>query len=214
MFQYKALSPREDPEYAPEEWYHKGHLVLDKDNRPVILFSNIPDVLSSAFPAYAIEAILRTDSRIRISDILARMPSTVLRKVGTEGTVSANTISVRTNRFREEAGCLAWNERRGSKNMEELMERLLPPELKAANTTLGFRDLTPAETNGLKETRKVAATATAAPTAAPAAAVAEEDYDHDAEETIGDADAEGEADANEQGDEYDAARCLPYFLGT
>lgn len=151
LIQYKSTSPRNDPDYLLEEWYHNGRLVLDNNDRPLIRFLDILDVLSSAFPTYVIEAILRTDSRIHLLDMLARMPPAILRKAGTEGVVKGGTASQRTHRFRREAGCL---ERDGSKTEKTFLEEHQLPALKAANTTLGFRDLTEAESNGLKRKEK------------------------------------------------------------
>lgn len=53
-----------------------------------------------------------------------------------------NVISARMSRFRNQAGCLAWNDRAtGSEGMSNFLEKHLPENLKRANTTLGFRDL-------------------------------------------------------------------------
>ena len=203
---------RKDPDYEPKEWVHNGHLVLDRDDRPIIHYRNIPAVVSSEFPSYAVEAIQRIDSRITLRDILAfaaptgpinptaravpaaaeqefygggrgltwkfsgmngvldqvgyeigpaapaaptcqaafaaptaRMPITIKRKNGKDSVVKDNAITQRTHRFRLKAGCVAWKERRGSKVLEEFLNEHLPPELKKANTTLGFRDLTSIE---------------------------------------------------------------------
>ena len=151
VFEYKPPSQRNDPEYEPKEWFHNGCLVLDRYDRPMIRFRDIPDVLSSTFPGYAAEAIQRIDSRITLTDILMRMPKTVKSQNGKETELSENTLIQRTHRFRLKAGCVAWNERRSSKAIEEFLEEHLPASLKEANTTLGFRDLTPDEMKHLEK---------------------------------------------------------------
>lgn len=222
LFQYRPPSPRNDPDYIPKEWYHNGRLVLDKYDQPVIRFDDIPDVVSSAFPAYAIEAIMRIDSRIQYPDIVARMPDVLRRKAGNDGNVTQNTLTLRTFRFRKRAGCLSWNkDSPGNKRLEDLLEAYLPPELKAANTTLGFRDLTKEEQAGLTENGAAApmaptailavSSASTAPAIAPTVAYApyflpiEEDHG-DVEDTTRE---DEEADAEGEGHDYDASRFLP-----
>ncbi|MCJ1426379.1 hypothetical protein MMC29_004282 [Sticta canariensis] len=221
LFQYRPPSPRDDPDYLPKEWYHNGRLVLDKHDQPVIHFRDIPDVVSSAFPAYAIEAIMRIDSRIQYPDIVARMPKILLRKSGKDGNITPNTLTLRTFRFRRQAGCLSWNkDSNGNKRLEDLLEAHLPPELKAANTTLGFRDLTKEEEAGLKGNAAAApaaptvtlvvSSAPAAPAVAPAIAYVpvfppiEKDHG-DVEGTVREDEDGVEADAEGESDDYDAA---------
>ena len=209
-------SPRNDPVYSPEEWYHNGRIVLDKHDQPVIHFSDIPDVVSSKFPAYAIEAIMRIDSRIQYPDIVARMPEFQRSKAGKRVDITPNRLTLRTFRFRRKAGCLSWNkDSPGNKRLEEFLESRLPPELKAANTTLGFRDLTKEEEDGLSKNGAAAPAAPAATfavsftSAVPAVApnLPPTEMDHgDIEGTISEDKHGEEADAEGESDDYDAAR--------
>lgn len=188
----------------PGEWYHQGRLVLDYLNRPMIRFLDIPDVLATTFPGYAIEAIMRLDSRIQVQDILSRMPTSVQRKSGKVAGMNKSSLNVRSLRFREVAGCLAWREKLGSKAMEEFLEANLAPELKAANTTKGFRDLTQENIDWVKLRNKTSfaareakkkATAEAKKGATAMATPAAEEDNGDVEDVFGEADATEEADA-------------------
>lgn len=154
---YKSTEDRHPP-YKPQLWYHGGKLVLDWKQRPMVHFQDIPDVLSSNFPGYAMEAIERIDSRIQRNDFLGRMPPYFFKttvKCGKRYTrkkplFKPNTLSARMSRFRQQAGCLAWKERVGSDVMYDFLEAHLPDHLKRANTTRGWRDLEPYETAELK----------------------------------------------------------------
>ena len=194
IFQYKRLPGLNHPLYKPEEWYHKGRLVLDHSHQPVIHYHDIPDVVSSKFPGYAIEAIQRTDSRITLGDILARMPRSVKTKSPKAKkpsvVLTTNSLTQRTHRFRVQAGCLSWKVRKGSEAMEEFLEKHLSPESKVANSTKDFRDLTKEERDGVE--KKKTPKGEKATAAGPSAATEEEStqVEYDMEE----ADAEGEDD--------------------
>ena len=160
----------------------------------MIHYRDIPDVVSSKFPGYAIEAIQRTDSRITLADILARMPPTVktISPNAKKAAVipSTNSLTQRTHRFRLKAGCLAWKVRKGSEAMEEFLEKHLSIQSKAANSTKDFRDLTKEERDGVEKKKIPKGEKSTA--AAPSAATEEEytQVEYDMEE----ADAEGEDD--------------------
>ena len=147
------------------------------------------------------------------------MPKILLRKSGKDGNVTPNTLTLRTFRFRRHAGCLSWNkDSPGNKRLEDLLEAHLPPELKAANTTLGFRDLTKEEEAGLKGNAAstvtlVVSSARAAPAVAPAIAYvpafSPTGKDHgNVEGTIREDEAGEAVDAEGESDDYDAARYL------
>lgn len=190
----------------PEEWYHQGRLVLDSLNRPVIRYVDIPDVLSTTFPGYAIEAIMRIDSRIQMADIVARMPTTIQRGTGVVAMVQKCTLNIRTMRFRDQAGCLAWSGKLGSKAMEKFLEAHLAQELKAANTTKGFRDLTRDEVLSLKKSNAHLFAAREAKKKATAQAKAGADVAlSGAAATAMATPAAEEPDAEGDGDDFDAA---------
>ena len=63
LFQWKRAGHR-NPTYIVPDWYHRGKIVLDRDNRPVRKFRNIPDTCSSMLEGGIMEAIKREDNRI------------------------------------------------------------------------------------------------------------------------------------------------------
>ena len=142
------------PKYMVLHLYHNGLLVLDLDDKPIKDFRHLPLTISSRIPGGHIEALMRFDDRVTYADIRSRMPTKILvhrngkaserqlQKVGALGAAAA--------RWREMAGCLNWHDRLGSKTLNDYILANVPKELKARNTTRGWRNLTKAEIAALR----------------------------------------------------------------
>lgn len=92
---------------------YDGKLLLDVRGKPLRDFPSLPLVISSMVKAFRVEAWMRSDRRMRIADITARMPVEVamdpaghqnLRPVYDQGIVRK-----RTKKSRNSAGLITWN---------------------------------------------------------------------------------------------------------
>ncbi|MCJ1462452.1 hypothetical protein MMC07_001053 [Pseudocyphellaria aurata] len=128
--------------YNPETWMYRGKIVLDQDDYPVRKWHEIPLVLSSAYDGYDMEVVRRLNPSITYQDIRARMPRYVLKGTNLKSAGGLSTLSMRNARFRDSACCLAWVDRKGNDRLKEFLDKILPEECLAANSTEGFRDLT------------------------------------------------------------------------
>ncbi|KAL9577033.1 MAG: hypothetical protein Q9212_006635 [Teloschistes hypoglaucus] len=145
IFQLNKLAGQ-DPLYEVTTWYHEGLLVLDMYGRPMRKLPHLPDVISAKIHAGHIEALMRTHSATQYQDIHGRMPSFVWNKKGVRVPVrSKGALSKAAAGFRETAGCLNWTNRRGKDRLNQYILENLPPQLRAMNTTRGWRNLTKAE---------------------------------------------------------------------
>ena len=136
-------------------WYRNGRIILDGNNNPVKIFSEIPATCSSELEGFVIEAIQRANPNITVHDLLARMPHYRIRSSGeVQKQYTPSTIGMRALRFRERAGCISWINRSGSGKIYDYLMNLWPTDCKAANSTKAFRDLTPEETKGMKAVNK------------------------------------------------------------
>ncbi|KAL8827881.1 MAG: hypothetical protein Q9170_006837 [Blastenia crenularia] len=142
------------PNYEVLPFYYNGLLVLDLDGNPIRNFHHLPPTISSKIHGGHIEALMRFDSRTTYADIRARMPPKVaiykngqtverpLRKVG--------ALSAAAARYREMAGCLNWQNRMGSETLNNYILDNLPEDLKAKNSTKGWRPLTKDDITALR----------------------------------------------------------------
>lgn len=117
---------------------HNGQIVLDRDDRPILDYADLPATLSTESSGRNMEAITRLDPRIGHRDFWVRMPKT--RRTGPNGqtirqSYSLSTIGMRMPRFRQENGLLSWKLRKGSKNIREFLIKQLPQENVRANST-------------------------------------------------------------------------------
>lgn len=140
--------------YTPAPWMYRGRIVLDPDNYPVRKWREIPLVLSSAYDGYDMEVVRRLNPNITYQDIRARMPRYVLKGANLKNAGGLSTLSMRNARFRDVACCLAWIDRNGVDNFKDTLDKLLPKECLAANSTEGFRDLTAFEVAEIKAPNK------------------------------------------------------------
>lgn len=129
----------EDPIYSLKEWKFNGKVVISaRDNQPILLFRDIPDTLSSALHGRDMEAMKRTDSRIRQQNIIARMPLHRTTQKGTrKAVISRSTIGMRMTRFREQEGVPSWLKRDGSSKILKALWDRLPLENQLANSIRG-----------------------------------------------------------------------------
>lgn len=129
------------PDYEVKNLMHNGQIVLDRDDRPILDYADLPATLSTEFSGRNMEAITRLDPRIGHRDFWVRMPKT--RRTGPNGqtirqSYSLSTIGMRMTRFRQENGLLSWKVREGSKNIREFLIKQLPQENVRANSTQGI----------------------------------------------------------------------------
>lgn len=130
------------PSYTPETWIDQGRIVLDPDNNPVRKWPEIPLVLSSKYQGYDMEVVRRLNLNITYRDFRARMPRVIIKGKTAKKAWALSTLSMRNTRFRLAACCLAWADREGSDILKAYLDKILPPECLAVNSTEGFRDLT------------------------------------------------------------------------
>ncbi|KAL8775884.1 MAG: hypothetical protein Q9203_003664 [Teloschistes exilis] len=138
-----------EPDYEVPIWIYRGHVVLDVHGQGVLDYKDLPATLSSREDGCFIEGMFREDPRIGWADFAARMPIShppfVLDTV-----VTFQAMAMRQWRFRLQAACPSWTQRDASLNMQAQIERLVPRQFLAANSTRGWRDLTSAEINRVK----------------------------------------------------------------
>ncbi|KAL8874424.1 MAG: hypothetical protein Q9198_006889 [Flavoplaca austrocitrina] len=143
------------PDYEVQLWYHNERLVLDLEGRRMKFFHHLPVVCSSQIPGGHIEALMRLDDRMSYSDMRGRMPPriTIKRKgvAKEKPQKGTNALSAAARSFREATGMLSWNARAGSEAFNNYILANLPGNLKARNTTRGWRDLTKAEIMTIRE---------------------------------------------------------------
>lgn len=102
-----------------------------------------------------LEAISRTNSDIPLSALRARMPAQIVKGRKFRPLFDLNTLRMRMGRFRMKAGCIAWNEREGSKQIKYELAQILGPRCIGENSTRSFgRDLSTLEVDSLKAVNK------------------------------------------------------------
>ncbi|KAL8709485.1 MAG: hypothetical protein Q9225_007443 [Loekoesia sp. 1 TL-2023] len=142
------------PDYEVLPWYYNGLLVLDLDNKPLKNFHHLPFTISSKIPGGHVEALMRFDDRTTYADIRARMPPKILSyrsgKPYERPLKKIGALKVAAARYREMAGCLNWHDRMGSEVLNDYILANLPEELKAMNTTRGWRNLSKDEITALR----------------------------------------------------------------
>lgn len=153
LYVFQKKKGHKDPAYKLKEWKFNGKLVISAyDNQPILKFRDMPDTLSSALHGRDMEAMKRTDPRIRQRDIMARMPPRHTNQAGTRRIVlSTSSIGMRMTRFREQEGVSTWVGRDGSQKIREALWERLPPENKLANSIRGLQAPTVAEQNKMKK---------------------------------------------------------------
>lgn len=143
LHQYEKRG-RQTPTYPVQVWTHNGAVVLDFENIPILDFKNMPATISSLVEGGLQEAIIREDLRIDAKDFRVRMLADPKER-GMLSLPGLSAISMRRSRFRWRAGYLSWTPRTGSEDIKRYLDEILPENLKAMNTTKGFRELRPSE---------------------------------------------------------------------
>ncbi|KAL9002309.1 MAG: hypothetical protein Q9188_004747 [Gyalolechia gomerana] len=152
LLQWKKAD-REDPTDPVGDMYWRRHLVVDLDKRNILDFPHIPSALAHNIEPGCLEALERLDGRVKHQDLAARQydPKAKADPSAKDFKNRDNVLSQRMRRFREKHACVSWGSRRcGGEHFPSYIEFLLPAELKARNTTRGFRDLTDREVLELK----------------------------------------------------------------
>ncbi|KAI4248662.1 MAG: hypothetical protein LQ352_005869 [Teloschistes flavicans] len=142
-----------EPDYEVPIWIFHGHVVLDVHGQSVLDYQALPTTISSKEDGCFLEGMFREDPRMGWVDFAARMPITHPPMM-IETVVTFQAIAMRQWRFRLQAACPSWTQRDASVNMQAQIERLVPRECLAANSTKEFRDLMPIEMRQVKAAGK------------------------------------------------------------
>lgn len=118
-------------------------LLLDFRGKPLKDFPSLPLVISSTVEGWRVEAWARSDSRMSITDIIARIPvKCTTDSAGCQNLmpmVPSGTVRARAGKFRDKAGLITWKQGKDQK-IERFMDELRSPTEVANNQALG-RDL-------------------------------------------------------------------------
>ena len=121
---------------------HNGRIVLDHEGTPIRDF-RIPLTISSKVEGLRIESWMRSDDRLTLGDIEAR----VWTKAGPGGRVpvyNKRALSKRASNARTRAGLISWTERKGRDEQIGFLDNLRTGAQRASNQVLD-RDLTTEE---------------------------------------------------------------------
>lgn len=150
VFERKGRNPPKD---SPVNWKVGRRVVLaGSDSKPILDFKDIPATLSTELAGRDMEAIKRTDPRIRQRDFIARMPmkyTTRTRK--RRNAKSASWIGMEMTRFRQKNGMLSWVGREGSGTIRDALWDRLPRRNKENNTIRGLPPPTALEQEQVRE---------------------------------------------------------------
>lgn len=143
------LPTKTEPKKPPGILKHNSKIVIDINNRPIRNYP-IPFCLSSQIEPARLEFFSReNDNRISKEDFAARMPSVKDKGGNLRPLTTPNSIGMRRLRFRNKAGCLAFESKQGSKERKRALIQCLPKDVIAevlvSNSLRCFRDLERAE---------------------------------------------------------------------
>ena len=136
---------------------YDGKLLLDFRGEPLRDFSSLPLIISSAVEGWRVEAWMRSDSRMGMTDIVARIP--VVSATGPGGHQghrtlmpihNAGTFRERARRYRNKAGLISWGLYGKDPKIENFMDELRSPAEKANNQPID-RYLTDLEKSSLQK---------------------------------------------------------------
>lgn len=119
---------------------YDGKLLLDFRGNPVRDFPSLPLVISSMVEGWRVEAWTRSDKRMNMTDIIARIP--VVSSVDSAGhriavpIYDAETLRERATKFRHSAGLINWGAQGSDPSIERFMDELRSPAQKASNQTI------------------------------------------------------------------------------
>lgn len=137
VFEKKDKNPPKD---NPVNWKVGRRVVLaGRDSKPILDYKDIPATLSTELAGRDMEAIKRTDPRIRQRDFIARMPMKYTTKTGKRRKAkSASWIGMEMTRFRQKHGMLSWVGREGSDVIRNALWKRLPKKNREKNTIRGL----------------------------------------------------------------------------
>ena len=147
---WQRPTPWNNPTYEIGVMRYKGHVVLDTTSKPVRGF-RIPLTISSEVEGLRTEAWMRSDSRLSLKDIEARLWTKDKRKINKdkpnetkEPAFNNRTFAKRSNLARVIAGLISWVQRKDRDEQNAFMDRLRTPQQRADNRTVD-QDLTLAQ---------------------------------------------------------------------
>ena len=145
----ESSSPKDDPVY----WKVGKRIVLaSRDSKPILKYNDIPATLSTQLAGRDMEAIKRTDPRIRQRDFIARMPKKYTTRTGKRRNAkSASWIGMEMTRFRQRHGMLSWVGREGSDVIRTALWERLPQQNKNQNTIRGLAPPSPLEQEKVRQ---------------------------------------------------------------
>lgn len=150
LFEWRR-GDRQNPAYEPEVRRDPttGEPVVDSSTgRPLRIFRNVPEFLSTQVEGWLLEAIMREDSRITLKDLHAHMRDLAERPR------SVNALQMRTKRFRERHRIASWNRNDISSSWNQEIARQLTAEQKEANTTRGLGPYSATELRDVRKTKE------------------------------------------------------------
>ena len=133
---------------AVETLKYGGKLLLDFREKPVRDFPSLPLVISSKVEGWRVEAWMRSDSRMKMTDIVARIPvKWAINDAGNQAPVpiyNSGSVRERARIFRNDAGLITWKPGGSDPKIEKFMDELRSPNERLNNQAIG-RDLTDLE---------------------------------------------------------------------
>lgn len=131
---------KNSPKDNPVNWKVGRRVVLaGRDSKPILDYKDIPATLSTELAGRDMEAIKRTDPRIRQRDFIARMPMKYTTRTGKRRKAkSASWIGMEMTRFRQKHGMLSWVGREGSDVIRNAIWERLPKKNKEENSIRGL----------------------------------------------------------------------------
>ncbi len=131
-----------------EDLRYDGKLLLDFSGEPIRNFPSLPLVISSKVEGWRVEAWTRSDSRMKCTDIIARIPiKWAIDPAGhrTLGPIERfASVRERASKFRIKAGLITWKNQGKDPKIEKFMDELRSPAERANNRSIS-RNLTSQE---------------------------------------------------------------------
>ena len=136
-----------------------GRIVIDRDNRPVRDWPELPLTISGQVEGLRMEYWRRVNRHITVADLRARMPQYTSKRLElTMKELVTSSFGNRMDRGRTRAACVAWNRREGTQVKEDRMLQLMPKDIRrtvrATNSTACWRDLEEHEVQWILEGNK------------------------------------------------------------
>ena len=129
---WERPKPWNNPTYDVGEMKYKGHVVLDTTGSPIRNF-RIPLTISSKIDGLRIESWMRSDDRLTLGDIAARLWTKDKADGGKMPCFDRRALSKRASLARCRAGLISWLPKKGRDAQTEFMDSLRTPEQRAQN---------------------------------------------------------------------------------